>query len=248
MSMRAIDITTPEGTMDAQLFQPDGQGPWPAVIMITDAFGPRPTFDSMGHRLATAGYSVLIPNPFYRLGRAPVKEVQGSFADEEFRKRIFAVIGSLTPERTQADIGAALDFLAQEPSVKKGPAGIVGYCMGGSIAMRAAAQFPERIGAAASYHGGRLATEDPSSPHRQLGQVKGELYFGHADNDASMDAAAIARLEAAIKESGVKATSELYVGARHGFAVEGGGAYDKEAAERHWSTMQALFDRTLKKA
>ena len=123
--------------------------------------------------------------------------------------------------------------------------GVVGYCMSGSIAVRMAADFPDRIAAAASFHGGRLATDAPDSPHLLVGKVTGELYFGHADQDGSMPAEAIARLETALKQAGVKARSELYAGARHGYAVEGMAAYDKAASERHWSTLLDLFGRTL---
>lgn len=248
MSIRNLDITTADGTIDAKLYQPEGQGPWPSVIMFPDFFGPRPVFDTMGTRLASEGYTVLIPNVFYREGRAPLAQLQNAFADEASRKRAFALIGSLTSERIQADTTALLDTLAQQPHVKKGPVGLVGYCMGGALATRLAGLLPDRVAAAASYHGGQLATQDPSSPHRLLGRVKAELYFGHADQDPFMDAAAIALLEAALKENGVKAQSEIYVGASHGFAVEGSPVYDKSAAERHWSTMLALFARTLKKA
>lgn len=245
MSTRSLDIPTADGTIDAKLYQPDGQGSWPAVILVPDFGGPRPTYDTMANRLAAAGYSVLLHHSFYRQGRAPVKEIQGNFGDEEFRKKAFALISSLTPERVQMDIGAELDVLSRQPHVKPGPVGIVGYCMGGAIALRAAAAFPDRIAAAASYHGGQLVTDSPTSPHRVLSQVRGELYFGHADEDPFMPAPAIAQLEAAIKENGVKAQSELYVGARHGFAVEGSPVYDAAAAERHWKTMLALFERTL---
>lgn len=244
--MQDVDIKTPEGTMDAKLFHPDGQGQAPAVILLTDAMGIRPAFEAMARRLAKAGYVVLLPNVYYREGRAPLPNLEGSFADEAFRKRIFGLIATLTPERVRTDAAAELDFLASQPRVKGSRVGVVGYCMSGSMAVRMAADFPERIAAAASFHGGRLATDDPNSPHLVVGKVKGELYFGHADQDGSMPAEAIARLEAALKEAGVKARSELYAGARHGYAVEGSSVYDKDASERHWSRLLELFDRTLK--
>jgi carboxymethylenebutenolidase len=244
--MQDVDIKTPEGTMDAKLFHPDGKGPWPAVILLVDAFGVRPVFEAMARRLAAEGYVVLLPNVFYREGHASRLDLHGSFEDEAFRKRIYALIGGLTPERLKADAAAELAFLAQHPLVKGPKVGVAGYCMSGGIAVRMAADFPERIGAAASFHGGRLATDAPDSPHRLVGEVKGELYFGHADNDGSMPAEAIEKLEAALKEAGVKHQSELYAGARHGYAVEGMAAYDKEASEKHWSRLLDLFRRTLR--
>lgn len=243
--MQGVDIKTGDGTMDASLFLPEGQGPWPAVILLTDAFGIRPVFEAMARRLASAGYVVLLPNVYYREGRAPLPNLDGSFADEAFRSRIMGLIGTLTPERVRTDAAAELEFLAAQPRVKGPRVGVVGYCMSGSMAVRMAADFPERIAAAASFHGGRLATDAPDSPHLLVGKVKGELYFGHADQDGSMPAEAIARLEAALKEAGVKARSELHTGARHGFAVEGMAAYDQAASERHWSTLLELFGRTL---
>ncbi len=246
MPMQAVDIKTSEGVLDAKLFQPEGTGPWPAVIMITDAMGIRPAFDRMAEQVAAWGYVVLVPNVYYREGRAPLPGVEGSFADEAYRKRIFALINSLTPERIQSDTTAQLDFLSQQKQVKGARVGAVGYCMGGGIVVRMMAGFPERIAAAASYHGGKLATDAPDSPHTLASRLQGELYFGHADQDASMDAGAITRLEAALNSAGTRYKSELYVGARHGFAVEGSQAYDAAAADRHWQTLRELFDRALR--
>ncbi|ATB40752.1 dienelactone hydrolase [Cystobacter fuscus] len=247
MAVQAVDIKTPEGTLDARLYHPDGEGQWPAVLLITDAMGIRPAFEAMANRLAAAGYVVLLPNVYYREGRAPLPGLaEGSFTDEAVRKRIFGLISALTPERVKTDAAAQLDFLSAQSQVKGSRVGVVGYCMGGAIAVRLMADFPDRIVAAASYHGGRLATDEPSSPHLLASKLKGEVYFGHADQDVFMPAEAIARLEAALKSAGVKHQSELYVGARHGFAVEGMPVYDKDASERHWQTLLSLFGRTLK--
>lgn len=245
MAGQDVDIPTPDGTLDAKWFQPEGTGPWPAVLLITDAMGTRPVFESMAQRLVAAGYGVLLPNVYYRQGRAPLPNMEGSFQDEAYRGRILGLAATLTPERVRTDGAAELDFLAGRAEVK-GPVGVVGYCMGGGFAVNLAASFPDRVAAAASFHGGRLATDAPDSPHRLVSKVKGELYFGHADQDGSMPADAIARLEAALKEAGVKHQSELYVGARHGFAVEGSHAYDKDASEQHWRRMLELFGRTLR--
>ena len=245
MARQDVEIPTADGTMDAQLHSPEGSGPWPAVILLTDAMGIRPTYEKMAQGIVAAGYVVLLPNVYYREGRAPLPNMEGSFQDEAYRQRIFGLIATLTPERVKKDGAAELDFLASQPNVK-GKAGVVGYCMSGSMAVRLAADFPERVASAASFHGGRLATDTPDSPHRLVGKVQGELYFGHADQDAFMPADAIARLEAALKESGVKHQSELYVGAKHGFAVEDSQVYDKDASEQHWKRMLELFGRTLR--
>ncbi|MFY1831888.1 dienelactone hydrolase family protein [Myxococcus fulvus] len=245
--MEDIDLDTPDGTMDTKLFQPEGRGPWPAVLLLTDAMGIRPAFEHAAQRLADAGYVVLLPNVFYREGRASTLDLTGSFADEPFRTRIMALVGSLTPERIRRDGAAELDFLAQLPQVRGPKVGVAGYCMSGGIAMRLAADFPDVIAAAVSNHGGRLATDSPDSPHLRLGDVKGELVFGHADQDTSMPADAIQRLEAALKAAGVRHQSRLHVGARHGYAVEGSAAYHPEAAEEHWRELLDVMGRTLAK-
>ncbi|MCP3161543.1 dienelactone hydrolase family protein [Myxococcus qinghaiensis] len=243
--MEDIELPTREGTMDAKLFQPEGRGPWPAVILLTDAMGIRPAFEHMAQRLADGGYVVLLPNVFYREGRAGNLALQGSFADEAFRKHIFALIATLTPQRVRDDGAAELDFLAQLPQVKGPKVGVAGYCMSGSMAVRMAADFPDTVAAAVSNHGGKLATDSPDSAHLRVGDVRGELVFGHADQDGSMPADAILRLETALKTAGVRHQSHLHVGARHGYAVEGSGAYDKDAAEQHWRELFDVFGRTL---
>ncbi|RKH10372.1 dienelactone hydrolase family protein [Corallococcus sp. CA047B] len=245
--MQDVDIKTADGVLDAKLFQPEGAGSWPAVILCMDAMGVRPSLESMARRIAAAGYVVLLPNVFYRDGHASKLELKGTFEDPVFRKHIYALIGNLTPERQKTDAAAELDFLARHPSVQPGSkVGVTGYCFGGGVAVRMAANFPDRIGAVASSHGGKLATDSPDSPHRLVGQVKGELYFGHADNDSSMTAEDIQTLEAALKAAGVKYVSELYPGARHGYAVDNWPAYHPQAAETHWRRILELFGRTLR--
>ncbi|MBZ4373850.1 dienelactone hydrolase family protein [Corallococcus sp. AS-1-6] len=245
--MQDVDIKTADGVMDAKWARPEGSGPWPAVIMIPDAFGIRPVFEDMARRLSKSGYVVLLPNVFYREGPTSKLDLaRGSFADEAFRKRFFGLAGALTPERLKMDAGAVLDFLARQPFVKGPKAGVAGYCFSGGLAVRMGADFPDRIGAVASSHGGRLATDSPDSPHRRVNQVKAELYFGHADNDNSMPADAIRTLEAALKDAGVKYRSELYPGAQHGYSVAGTPAFNAEVAETHWKRLEDLFGRTLK--
>ncbi|MFY0577415.1 dienelactone hydrolase family protein [Cystobacter fuscus] len=153
MPVQSIDIQTADGTMDAKLFSPEGQGPWPGVVMISDAGGTRPAFEAMAQRLASEGYVVLLPHVYYREGRAPLLG-QGSMADESFRQRVFALLATLTPERILTDAAAEVGLLTSRPEVKKGGIGVVGYCMGGAVAMRMMAGFPEQVAAAASYHGG----------------------------------------------------------------------------------------------
>lgn len=246
MPMQAVDIKTSEGVMDAKLFTPEGAGPWPAVIMISDAGGTRPAYEHMAQRLSSQGYVVLLPHVYYREGRAPLLPAGRTMADEGFRNGVFALLATLTPERVIVDAEAELAFLATQPQVKGPDVGVVGYCMGGAVAVRMMAAFPERVVAAASYHGGHLATDDPKSPHLLANKLRGELYFGHADNDVYMDAPSITRLEEALTQAGVRFQSELYAGESHGFAVEGSPVNTPRASEQHWKTMLALFGRTLR--
>ncbi|QSQ17676.1 dienelactone hydrolase family protein [Myxococcus landrumensis] len=244
--MQDVDIKTADGVMDAKLVRPDGAGPWPAVIMLPDGFGIRPTFETMARKLSSQGFVVLLPNPFYRDGHASrLGLAGGSFADESFRNRLNGLIGGLTPARQKVDAAAELDFLAGLPFVKGPKVGVAGYCFSGGLAVRMAADFPDRIGAVASSHGGRLATDAPESPHLLLGAVKAELYFGHADQDGSMPLAAIQTLEAALKASGLKYRSELYPGARHGYSVEGHAAFNAQVTQTHWDRLFDLFGRAL---
>ena len=171
------------------------------------------------------------------------------FIDPSQRPEIFEqlapVMRALTPDPAMRDAGAYLDWLAASPLVTDGPVGTTGYCMGGVLALRTAAAHPDRIAAAASFHGGRLVTDDEDSPHRLAGRIKAELYFGHADQDGSMPADQIERLEQTLDAAGVPYRSELYEGAHHGYTQSDTSAYNAEAAERHWRNLLELFGRRL---
>ncbi len=240
-----VNIPTADGVIDAHTYHPAGPGAWPAVLLFTDIRGVRPVFEAMGQRLAALGYAVLLPNTYYRGGRAPVVDPTLPVADEAAKGRRAALRAALTPEALRADIAVLLDYLAAQPYVRGLQTGVIGYCMSGSFALRAAADFPDRIAAAASFHGGGLATEAPDSPHLNVERIKAQLYFGHAEADASMPPEAIARLDSALTQGGVKFTSEIYA-ARHGFAVADGPAYNATAAEKHWQSLTVLFGATLK--
>jgi len=250
MSRTEVSITTPDGVCPAYVFKPDGQGPWPAVIVFMDAPAIRPTLLDMGGRLASHGYYVLIPDLFYRDGPYEPLDVSKLFADEEARKAIFAKMGKCSnPVAAKADTGAFLDFLAKQPEVRGSKVGVTGYCMGGRLALLAAANFPDRIVAAGSFHPGNVANEeDPASPHFQADRIKAKVYVGGADQDASFPPEQKARLEAALASAGVDHRVEIYEGARHGYTMKDLSVYDEAAAERHWRETVALFDSTLKAA
>ncbi|WP_327692562.1 dienelactone hydrolase family protein [Streptomyces sp. NBC_00459] len=243
-----VDIAMRDGTADAYLAHPDGAGPFPAVLLYMDAFGLRPHLKKMADRLASAGYAVLMPNVFYRHGRAPVIDLP-EFVDPAERPELFQQLGpiirSLTPESTMADADTYLRWLAEWPLARSGPVGITGYCMGAGLALRTAGTYPDRVAAAAGFHGANLASTAPDSPHLLADRVKAELYFGHADQDRALPPEQIDRLDAALDAAGVHHHCEVYTGAHHGFTQADTAAYDPEAAERHWAALLDLFGRTL---
>ncbi|MDX2936316.1 dienelactone hydrolase family protein [Streptomyces ipomoeae] len=243
-----VDIATEDGTADAYLVHPDDDAPHPAVLFYMDAFGLRPQLKAMADRLAGAGYTVLVPNIFYRAGRAPVFDLP-DFIDTQARPdlwgTIMPVMQALTTDLAMRDAEAYLGWLADCPQAATGPVGITGYCMGARLALHTAGAFPERVAAAAGFHGGRLATDDPDSPHLAAPRITGEVYFGHADNDHSLPPEQIDRLDKALTEAGVRHRTEVYPGAHHGYTQADTAAYDAEATERHWTALLDLLDRTL---
>ncbi|MFD8269516.1 dienelactone hydrolase family protein [Streptomyces althioticus] len=243
-----VRVPTEAGTADAYLARPADGAPRPAVLILTDAFGVRPTVREAADRVARAGYTVLVPNLFHRRGPAPVVELPG-FIDAEARGEIFRrlrpVMQELTPERATTDAGAYLRWLAELPEAADGPVALVGYCMGAGLALRTAGAFPDRVAAVAGFHGGRLATDDPRSPHLAAPRITAEVYLGHADEDPSLPPEQIERLEQALTDAGVRHRCEVYPGAAHGFTQPDTASYDEKADERHWASLFGLLDRTF---
>ncbi|MFG2125189.1 dienelactone hydrolase family protein [Streptomyces sp. NPDC048710] len=244
----AVDIPTEDGSADAYLAHPADGNPHPGVLLYQDAYGLRPQLRAMADRLAGAGYTVLVPNVFYRHGRTPIGELPEFIdpaADPTIWERIGPVMASLTPEQTRRDADAYLGWLAASPLVADGPVALTGYCMGARLALRTAATHPERVAAAAGFHGGRLATDAPDSPHRGAEHVTAELYFGHADQDRSMPEEQIRLLTDTLTAAGVRNTCEVYPGAQHGYTQADTPAYDRQADERHWGALLDLLKRTF---
>ncbi|MFB7598124.1 dienelactone hydrolase family protein [Streptomyces sp. NPDC056160] len=245
---QAVEIPTEDGTADAYLTHPGDGLPHPAVLFYPDAFGPRPHVEGMADRIAAAGHTVLVPNVFYRHGRAPVVELP-EFIDLSQRPEIFGrfipLMQSLTPELTRRDAGAYLRLLADHPLAADGPVAVTGYCMGARLALLTAGAYPDRVAAVAGFHGGGLATDTSDSPHLAAADITAELYFGHADNDPSMPPEQMERLENALTEAGLRHRCEVYPGASHGFTQADTDAYDAKADERHWTALLDLLGRTF---
>lgn len=242
MAKRNIEIKTGDGVAKAGLFGKAEGGA--GVILYMDAFGPRPALDEMATRLAGEGYLVLVPDLFYRAGAYGPYDAKTAFGDEKKRAELMAMIGGTTQAMSQSDTAAFIATLRDAGAT--GPLGTVGYCMGGSRALNAAAAHPGRIAAAASFHGGHLAGDAPDSPARNAANIKARVYVGVAGVDQSFPPEQSARLAEALRSAEVDHIIENYVGMRHGWAVRDHGVFDPSGAERHWKRLTTLFAETLR--
>lgn len=241
-----IEIRTADGTSDGFLYRAPGGRRGPGVIQLTDIGGIRPASRDMARRLAAEGYAVLMPNVFYRTRRPPVFDFPSSKDDEQRKKRFAELAGPLTPDAMERDASDYVAFLAAHDSTSEGAVGVVGYCFTGSMAVRTAAARPDRIAAAASFHGGGLFTDAPTSPHLVLPRVTARLYFGHAINDRSMPEEAIGQLVRALDAWGGTYESDVYEGAYHSWTMPDSPVYNQQQAERAFAKLAELFAITLK--
>ncbi|HXQ25931.1 MAG TPA: dienelactone hydrolase family protein [Candidatus Acidoferrales bacterium] len=247
MIEKEIEIKMADGTCDAVLYEAEDGRKRPGVIHLPDIMGIRPSHRAMAKRLSEQGYTVLLPNPFYRTARGVLFDFPPNFAgDPRTMQRFGELAGPLTPEVMERDAGSYVNYLATQKSVSGAMMGAVGYCYSGQMALRFAAARPDRIGAVASFHGGGLLTDKPNSPHLVLPRVKAQLYFGHAVKDQSMPQEAIDKLNAALKSWGGKYESEVYADALHGWTVADSAAYKQPQAERAFGKLTALFAAALK--
>jgi carboxymethylenebutenolidase len=244
MMEQEIEIHTADGTSDGFLFRADDGRRLPGVIHLTDVGGIRPAQHEMARRLAAEGYTVLMPNVFYRTGRPPIFESGLSMGDERGRKRLLELRESLPPEAVERDAFAYVDFLAASNFVRDGGMRVVGYCFTGSLAMRTAAARPDKIVAAASFHGAGLFTDAPTSPHLLLPRIKARLYFAHAVQDRSMPEEAIVKFNQALEAWGGEYESEVYEGAYHSWTVPDSPVYNQPQAERAFEKLKELFAET----
>ena len=240
-----VEIATADGVANAYVSKPEGEGPWPGVLLFMDAIGLRPAMYATADRLASHGYWVLVPNLFYRAGPMepldPKKAFSGPGPELD---RVMKVAMSLTDADAMRDVGTFFDFLEREPAVQGKKFGCVGYCLGGGLAFYAACQDPDRVAAVASFHGGRFLT-DPSSPDVIAAKLRAPAYVGVAEIDHRHTAEVSANLESAMTKAGIDHTIELYTGAAHGWALSDIPVYDAAATERHWERLLAFFGKTL---
>jgi len=244
MSEEQVTIQTRDGQCPAHVLTPEAEGAWPAVIFYMDALAIRPTIVEMGRRLAANGYVVLVPDLFYRYGPYAPFDPKEVFA-KGFREVIGPLTATTDNAKAASDTEAFLAYLDTRDDVADSKIGTVGFCMGGGMAITAAGTFPDRVAAAISFHGGNLATDSETSPHRLAPKIKAELYVAGADEDNSYPPEMAERLKTALDEAGVTYKAEIYPGAHHGWMKPDFPVYDEAAAERGWREMLALFKRTL---
>ncbi len=239
------DIPTRDGAMETFIVRPERDCPHPGVLMLMDAPGIREELHDMARRLATCGYCVLLPNLYYRAGR-DTKFGPGvlTMGDPE-RDRMRAIRTRMTIPPVMEDVAAMLAFLDRAGIATPGPVGVHGYCMSGPYALAAAARYPDRIAAAASFYGTWLVSEAQESPHLTLGKGSAELYISCAEHDELAPLPMVADLRAQFDESGAAGELEIHPGVHHGFAFPQRWCYDKPAAERHWERLIALYRRRL---
>ena len=246
---RYLEIETSDGPAEAYLAG-TAAGPGapasPGVLMYMDAIGLRPRLHEMADQVASWGYVVLAPNVFHRDGRvadlAPATDLSDPGAREAYFEGAMRRVRALTTDQAVADAGTWVDALLEHATA---PIGVVGYCMGARLAVRTAAVRPDAVAAVAGFHGGGLVTDEPSSPHLAVAGTRAEYLFGHADQDRSMPAEAVTALGRALEEAGVPHRNEVYPGAPHGYSMSDTSAWHAEAADRSFTELRDLLDRTI---
>ncbi|MEO8501264.1 MAG: dienelactone hydrolase family protein [Vicinamibacteria bacterium] len=248
-----VEIKMPDGVCDAAFVHPKA-GSYPGVLLWPDAFGLRPTLRAMARRLAAEGYCVLVPNPFYRISKAPFTDASRfNFQNPDDMAKLRPLMGSVNaPGNPEKDAAAYIAFLdAQKEVDKKKKIGTQGYCMGGPLVVRTAAAFPDRVGAGASFHGGGLVTDKPDSPHLLAPKIKARMYFAVASNDDARQPEAKVKLKEAFAAAKVPVEVELYATALHGWCIadmplQGADPiYKKDDAEKAWAKLLALYKAGL---
>jgi len=241
----SFDLETADGAMQTFRCRPERGGPHPAVLMLMDAPGIREELRDMARRLAACGYDVLLPNLYYRAGRDTVFGPEVMAEGSEERRRMRAIRTRMTIPPVMEDVAAMLAFLDADPQARAAPVGCHGYCMSGPYALAAAARYPDRIAAAASFYGTWLVSDAEESPHLTFDRGRAELYIACAEHDDLAPLDMVATLREHFEGSGARGEIELYPGVHHGFAFPERSIYDRAAAERHWERLLALYRRAL---
>ncbi|HEY2357945.1 MAG TPA: dienelactone hydrolase family protein [Phenylobacterium sp.] len=244
MIEQTVEITTKDGVMTTFIAHPERAAAYPVVLFFMDAPAIREELRDMARRIAAVGYYVMLPNLYYRAGVMELAELP-PLPEAEARARMFQLMGSLTIPLVMSDGDALLDFADRDPAAGKGKVATLGYCMSGQYAINFAARYPGRVAAAASIYGVQLVTDQAESPHLAAQKAKAELYFACAEEDPYAPLEMVEALDQIVKAKNLNAEVELYPGVHHGFAFPQRAVYDKDAAERHWERLFALWRRCL---
>lgn len=253
MLERTIEIDTPDGVMKTFLTQPETGGPFPPVVLFMDIWGVREQLFDLARHIASVGYAVAVPNLYYRWGDTSFdyRRPDGSTTslkdlpqDEQDKLQAFRT--QLSDAMAVADTGALMARLGQEDTIRPGPAGSIGYCMGGRHVLRVAAAYPDVFRASAALHPTRLVVEGKESPHREAGQVRGAFYAGFGETDHYTPPEVIAGVRAGFNGQPADYFDEIHPGAAHGYAIPDRDVYDKRAALRDWELILAMYDRVLR--
>ena len=245
MIEEVLDIKMTDGEMETFICRPDRSGPFPAIFMLMDAPGIREELYQMTRRLASVGYYVMLPNLYYRAGKDTKYGPDVLEKDSAENTRMRAVRTKMTIPPVMQDFADMLAYVDAQDEVKPGPVGTHGYCLSGPFSLAAAARFPDRVAAAASFYGTWLVSDAEESPHLNLGKAKGELYISCAEHDELAPPEMVKELKNLFDASGAKGELEMQPGVHHGFAFPERWCYDLPAAERHWERLIALYRRNL---
>lgn len=247
MIEKEIEVQATDGVMSTFVVHPEEELPAPGVVFLMDAAGIRESLRDMCRRLATAGYYVMLPDLFYRHGRhVGVDRERIDAQDPSEREKLRSLVGSLVNAKVVDDLGALLAATASDRAMSNGPVGAVGYCMSGRYALLAAARWPNRVRAAASFFGTRLVTDQPDSPHLGLPAITGEAYFNFAEVDEYAPAPMVDAFTKAVRDAKINCRVETYAGTHHAFAIPEARQFDRVASDRHWERLLALFRRNLR--
>jgi len=243
MQERNAFVETADGKMETFIVHPDEAGPYAPVVMYQNVSGLSDSMRMMARRVAAQGYYCVVPDLYYRLGKIVI---DADSAAEHVLAIRNAAIKSLRNTAVMEDTRALLKFIQSDRVVRPRPAAVVGYCMGGRFSLLAAAHFPSQIAAAASLFGVGLITDAPDSPHLMFGKMRGEVYCGFAEHDPFAPPEFVKRFTELLERCNtVHSLVEVHPGSHHGYAFPGRPTYQKEAAERSWERIFAMFGRQL---
>ncbi len=253
MIERTIDVPTPDGAMPTFVTCPESGGPFAPVVLFMDVWGFRELLCDIARRIGTVGYAAAVPDLYYREGgpafdyRHPDGRTR-SLHDlpQEDQDRVLAVQKHLSDDMAVADCGALLAFFDDDPAVRGGPVGSIGWCMGGRHVIRAAGAYPGRFRATVGLHPTRLVGDDgPAAPWRDAAKCAGEVYIGYGEHDPFTPPEVVETVRAAFSNSSARFEHIVHRGAQHGYAIPDRDVFDKHAAARDWERAFALYRRVL---